>query len=125
MFDAKDLWKALDRDDDHMVRLEELSPMRSQQLARSQVWCNDIQCLHGVTGFWGCQAAVKARNRRRPGGITSNQKMKFVAATEALKELGWPEVNDKEARNMLLTSLDFQGCGYLTLADFKWLDGWH
>lgn len=122
--DNKDLWKALDRDDDLRVRIEEIAPARTRVMARFQLWAANCPRLRSCVAFWDCPETVAARNKRRPGPVQSTTKLKFSAAIEALKQLGWPQADDREERSSLLTSIDYSGCGFITKADLEWIDGW-
>jgi hypothetical protein len=50
--------------------------------------------------------------------------MLLSAFGDALAELGWPGASNSARRQVLLTSLDHLGCGFVCRADLEWLDKW-
>lgn len=118
-----DLWASLDTDGDGRVRMEELCSHRAEALAKFKDWTS--RRFGRAVGIWDSQEALRARARRRAqGSWVSESKMLASSFGEALRELGWPGVQNAEERSFVFTSLDSMGCNLITLQDLEWLDRW-
>ncbi|CAK0797740.1 unnamed protein product, partial [Prorocentrum cordatum] len=83
--------------------------------------------VNSCAALWDLRVAVERRlgsKADRKFNGNSVRTMTIAAFRDTLKAVGAPVAFDKEARALLLTSLDLQGCGFITRADLEWLDGW-
>lgn len=119
---ARDLWRALDRDGDGRVALEEFAVRPAVVLAQFQQWAR-ASC-GSCAAVWDSQEAIVARRRKSASGWMSDKKMLFGPFTETLRALGWPKAEDAGARSTLLSSLDAYGCSLIVREDLEWLDRW-
>lgn len=122
--DAHALWTALDRDGDGVLEFEELCLMPADALARFRSWVRNRYFL--CANLWD-QSALEHRREKSKNSKkwVSTKKMLLHDLRKALEELGFPEAKSKEHMRLLLSSLDLYGCGFVSLADFEWLDSWH
>jgi len=58
------------------------------------------------------------------GRWVSDKKLLSGAFAGVLKRLGWPGTGSVEADNLLCSSLDLYGCGFISQPDLWWLDSW-
>jgi Ca2+-binding EF-hand superfamily protein len=121
--DTGDLWKSLDKDCDGYFRLEELCVGAADVLASFQHWaCSEFGSC--VT-IWDRPEMVEARSKpQKDNGWASEKKVLFATFVEVLRSLNWPAFDDASARQLLLSSLDIYGCGFISCSDLEWLDAW-
>mmetsp|Transcript_78033 Transcript_78033/g.171066 ORF Transcript_78033/g.171066 Transcript_78033/m.171066 type:complete len:777 (-) Transcript_78033:2325-4655(-) len=117
-----DLWKGLDKDEDDVVRIEELSIKHAFALCSLRNWAR--QELGGCVAIWDSKPARDA-SRERTGTWFSEKKMLTAVFIDALDRLGWPGVVNKATRSLAIGALDSVGCGVITKADLEWLDRWN
>lgn len=123
--DIQALWKSLDKDDDGGFRLEELCVRASLVLAGFQDWAKSH--YESCAGCWDCPRMDAARAKPQQGingTWASIKKMLSNAFGDALSEMGWPGAADPKTRQVLLSSLDYLGCGFISRTDLEWLDKW-
>jgi len=58
----------------------------------------------------------------REGLWKSTRKLLLSPFLRALRDLGWP--NNPHTRSLLVASLDYFGCGFVSRSDLEWLDAW-
>eukprot|EP00927_Polykrikos_kofoidii_P047368 TRINITY_DN4147_c0_g2_i1.p1 TRINITY_DN4147_c0_g2~~TRINITY_DN4147_c0_g2_i1.p1 ORF type:complete len:745 (-),score=122.13 TRINITY_DN4147_c0_g2_i1:61-2295(-) len=126
--DSRALWSSLDRDGDGWLMLEDLSADMADVLARFHNWA------HGTFGscaaLWDEPKVEAARRAPRPNSRwASDKKMLLRAFEEALGLIGWKGESSRNsnagtATSMLLSALDLYGCGFVSVEDLRWLDGW-
>ncbi|CAE8708703.1 unnamed protein product, partial [Polarella glacialis] len=86
--------------------------------------------LRGILGScaaaWDSPAVVEACNGPQRDGLwKSTTKLLMSVFAKAMKDLGWDNSTcDAKARALLLPSLDYYGCGFVSRSDLEWLDGW-
>jgi Ca2+-binding EF-hand superfamily protein len=131
--DIPALWKWLDRDNSMDCGMEELCPEAGAVLASFLLWARAT--CESCVGVWDTAEAHRARTKPRPrpgssegsnrwSSAASRKRMMYVAFIETLEELGWPGTENKCERNLLVSSLDSHGCGFVSRSDLQWLDGW-
>lgn len=123
--DINALWKSLDKDCDGTFRLEELSGRASHVLASFRAFA--IGRFENCAAIWDCAKIVLARaaRQRENGGCwASDKKMLLSSFGDALAEMEWGGANDAKTKQVLLSSLDYRGCGFVSKEDFEWLDKW-
>eukprot|EP00931_Biecheleriopsis_adriatica_P035000 TRINITY_DN20178_c0_g1_i2.p1 TRINITY_DN20178_c0_g1~~TRINITY_DN20178_c0_g1_i2.p1 ORF type:complete len:677 (+),score=152.71 TRINITY_DN20178_c0_g1_i2:99-2129(+) len=121
--DQRELWKALDKDNIGSIGLEDLTVQHAFVLTNFRQYLHEQ--LGSCAAVWTHPVALEAgRIPQRDGLWKSTRKLLLVPFTKVIRDLGWPLVNDAKARTMLLSSLDFFGCGFVSRSDLEWLDGW-
>eukprot|EP00928_Gymnodinium_smaydae_P039133 TRINITY_DN26803_c0_g1_i1.p1 TRINITY_DN26803_c0_g1~~TRINITY_DN26803_c0_g1_i1.p1 ORF type:complete len:737 (-),score=154.55 TRINITY_DN26803_c0_g1_i1:148-2256(-) len=124
--DISTLWRQLDRDSSGQCGMEELCPKASDVLASFQLWARQV--FGSCAAFWDHPEGARARLAPQRGGTwaagASKKKMLRSSFGDVLAILRWPAVNDKEAKSLLLSSLDLFGCGFVQRSDLEWLDKW-
>jgi len=121
--DHRDLWNALDRNNDGIVSLEELAVQSALTLANFQKWARRNPYLGSCAAIWDSPEAASV-SRRRSGTWFAGKKMMVGTLQETLKELKYPGINNPQTRNLLFGALDLINCGLVTRADLEWLDKW-
>lgn len=116
-----DLWRGLDRDEDGIVRIEDLSVKHAFALSSLRSWAR--KDLHSCAAIWDSTAAKNA-SRERTGTWFSDRKMLTSVFAEVLGRLGWPGATQKNTMRLALGALDCVGCGVVTKGDLEWLDKW-
>mmetsp|Transcript_4925 Transcript_4925/g.11494 ORF Transcript_4925/g.11494 Transcript_4925/m.11494 type:complete len:633 (-) Transcript_4925:87-1985(-) len=121
--DLQTLWRALDRDGSGSLRLEDLAPAPAATLGRFRQW------LRGTVGScasaWEHQEVLDAfAELHTEGSWVSRTKLLVNAFAKAVKQMGWRPILDHDTRAVLLSSLDYFGCGFLSRPDLEWLDAW-
>jgi len=116
-----DLWKGLDRDEDEVVRIEELSVKHAFALSSLRTWARTE--LGSCAKIWDSTEAMDA-SRERTGSWFSEKKMLTSVFIDTLGRLGWPGVMQKQTLRLAVAALDALGCGVVTKADLEWLDKW-
>jgi len=119
------LWKALDQDGVGHVGIEDVAPRHSHVLAHFRQFLRDR--LGSCASAWDHPAAVAAclspqRDGRRLW--KSTRKLLLGPFLKVIREIGWPLVANPDARSLLLASLDYFGCAFVSRSDLEWLDGW-
>lgn len=123
--DTADLWKSLDKDCDGSLRLEELCVGAADVLASFQHWAiSEFGSTAKILERPELLAAQQKSKSQKEGSWASAKKVLTKTFSEVLKTLNWPAYNDSAARQLLLTSLDMYGCGFISRADLEWLDSW-
>lgn len=122
----RDLWTVLKKDDDAAVSLEELCIERAVALARFRRWCmtNRDLASPSCVAVWDHDEAIHTRKVQEAKGWPSDKKMQIAPFSRTLKALGWPEATNKKQCSLVMTSLDYMGCGVLERTDLEWLDKW-
>mmetsp|Transcript_72018 Transcript_72018/g.154131 ORF Transcript_72018/g.154131 Transcript_72018/m.154131 type:complete len:791 (+) Transcript_72018:91-2463(+) len=121
--DLRDLWGSLDQDGDGVVRLEEMAVKPALALSNFKTWAQGLPILQSCAAIWESPEAAAA-SRKNTGTWFSEKKMLFSTFQDTLAELGWPEVNNKDVRQSIFTTLDLNGCGVVSRSDLEWLDKW-
>jgi len=103
--EAKDLWKALDKDDSGSASIDELDPKSAEVLAHFQAWVN--------SQFGGVREAFKAMDSDHTRFITH---VEFAAA---LKRYGF-----ERPTKQLFSHLDKEGNGKIVIEDVLFLENW-
>mmetsp|Transcript_25591 Transcript_25591/g.41024 ORF Transcript_25591/g.41024 Transcript_25591/m.41024 type:complete len:711 (-) Transcript_25591:109-2241(-) len=119
--DCGDLWKSLDKDCDGFFRLEELCVGAADVLASFQHWA--VSSFGSTAAIWDRPEMTDAKSSAQ-GHWASQKKLLHTTFIDVLRALKWPAVNDPAARHLLLTSLDFYGCSFISCSDLEWLDKW-
>lgn len=124
--DSNNLWRALDRDRDHQVYLEELDPDSADVLANLKYWAE--QNYGSVLALWQCPQMAAAK-REPPKDVkwssgASEKKLLMQQFFEVLDAISWPLAQSSSARKVLLSSLDKYNCGFVSRADLEWLSSW-
>lgn len=121
--DSAALWKSLDKDNDGVLRMEELYIRGADILASFQMWA--CQEFGTCASIWDCDEMVNARHRHsRNNREWSDKKVRFNSFQEVLKACNCPICVDADMMTVLFTSLDLHGCGFVERADLEWLDKW-
>lgn len=122
--DSTDLWRALDKDADGMLRLEEFAPNSAVVLATFRHWANKV--IGSCAELWDLPQALEIRGdpEMRDSKWPSDKKMLHCNFMQLLEALGWPEALNANTRSTLCASLDFYGCGFVSRDDLEWLDSW-
>merc|ERR1719201_2065329 len=68
--------------------------------------------------------ALSMPQREHGGCWASDKKILLSAFGDALAEIGWPGASEPKTRQVLLSSLDYLGCGFISRTDLEWLDKW-
>jgi len=150
---ARSLWKAIDGDRDDCLRLEEVAPVAADVLAKFQLWARNefgsATAMWDQPASVEARAAAAAEFDKTQNAIAqgwrpqqspttshteaqsqsirkfpSRKKMPFQALSRALKELGWPGMDDPDIKHSLYSSLDIYGLGLVERSDLEWLDKW-
>lgn len=103
--EAKDLWRALDKDDSGFASIDELDPKNAETLAHFKVWVSKH--------FGGVKEAFKA---------IDNDNTKYITSSEFDKAL--KKFNFTRPTKLLFGNLDKDGNGKLELDDMLFLDTW-
>jgi Ca2+-binding EF-hand superfamily protein len=149
--DFASLWKALDGDSDGFVRLEEIGSQPAALLARfrnwarrrfeacAEVWDQFAEAAsrlanpspsggHGEQGSEAGTARTKQLEQyagyRTSSWSCFNRKLRYSAFMKLLRALGWQGEASAAVDQMLCSSLDFHGCGFISQSDLEWLDSW-
>jgi len=141
---AGSLWRALDKDGDGQCSMEELDVTASDRLAHFRRWAR--QRYGRCVALWETEAF---RDVFRPPRHDDDdhyhtasiddrhqtflglKKLTYVQLRRCLALLDYHPVKDPKGVltpsmqvTALMQSLDRHGCGFVELADFKWLDQW-
>lgn len=119
----RDLWVALNRDNDGIISIEKLDPQGATILASFQKWAVKNPMLGSCASIWDSPEAANC-SRRFSGTWFSEKKMLRKVFEETLRALEWSGIEDAEQRGVLFTALDFMNCGVYTRCDLEWLDKW-
>eukprot|EP00928_Gymnodinium_smaydae_P026248 TRINITY_DN20672_c0_g1_i1.p1 TRINITY_DN20672_c0_g1~~TRINITY_DN20672_c0_g1_i1.p1 ORF type:complete len:927 (-),score=159.20 TRINITY_DN20672_c0_g1_i1:199-2979(-) len=123
---STDCWKALDKDGDGWVSMEELSPTRARVLSLFLTWAQ--QKFGSCAALWDTKDAERVRKRAAETTAktvwASDKKMRGASVLELLRILRCPVTGDSDSRALLLSSLDCFGCGLVMRTDLEWLDKW-
>mmetsp|Transcript_89651 Transcript_89651/g.159228 ORF Transcript_89651/g.159228 Transcript_89651/m.159228 type:complete len:676 (-) Transcript_89651:115-2142(-) len=121
--DPTSLWKVLDKDGQGSIGLEELCLQYGQVLANFRQFLQEQ--LGSCAAAWDHPAVQEAcLGPQRDGLWKSTRKLLVGPFAKVIRELGWPAIDIPEARSMMLASMDFFGCGFVSRTDMEWLDGW-
>merc|ERR1712100_350733 len=100
--------------------------MRSAHvLATFQVWAR--KNYETCAAIWDAPRVAHCRAvRQRQHAVcwASDKKMLSGAFGDALSEIDCPGAGDSKTKQILLSSLDHLGCGFVAEEDLQWLDKW-
>eukprot|EP00928_Gymnodinium_smaydae_P022767 TRINITY_DN19012_c0_g1_i1.p1 TRINITY_DN19012_c0_g1~~TRINITY_DN19012_c0_g1_i1.p1 ORF type:complete len:668 (-),score=138.09 TRINITY_DN19012_c0_g1_i1:13-2016(-) len=117
------LWKALDRDGDNVIRLEELAPEAAEVLAKFREWAHNS---FGSCGAIWEHSQLRHLRENVPAEAKwpTRKKMLVADVITALTALECPQLRDGRTKRHVICSLDVYGCGFVEARDFQWLDRW-
>lgn len=107
------LWSALNSDADAVITIEEWVPKHAKVLANFRAWVHkrQLQCSK-LPGLGGHGKKVSATSKE---------------FADSLLNLGYGAYHGttfQEELDVLISSLDFNGCGFVRTEDLAWLDEW-
>lgn len=122
--ESTDLWRALDKDADGLLCLEELAPSPAVVLATFKHWADTL--IGSCAGLWDMPGAnlIRGDPELRDVKWPSDKKMLHCNFMQLLESLGWPGSFTASTKSSLCVSLDFYGCGFVSREDLEWLDSW-
>eukprot|EP00931_Biecheleriopsis_adriatica_P049673 TRINITY_DN28737_c0_g1_i1.p1 TRINITY_DN28737_c0_g1~~TRINITY_DN28737_c0_g1_i1.p1 ORF type:complete len:664 (+),score=150.59 TRINITY_DN28737_c0_g1_i1:33-2024(+) len=121
--DLATLWRALDRDGSDEIGLEEIAPRPAETLAVFRRWMRGK--LGSCAAAWEHPSADHALSHPQRDGLwKSRTKLLFGSFVKVMRDIGWPPINEPLFRGLLLSSLDYFGCGFIMRSDLEWLDAW-
>lgn len=113
------LWLAINRDLDGSITIDEWVPKHAKVLADFRAWVRrkrGTKCVR-LPGF---HAADVHQDFKFPG--FRSKKVHVEDFKDSVVNLGYDA--DEEVLDLLVTSLDFHGCGFIRTEDLLWLDDW-
>merc|ERR1712157_171171 len=118
--DVHALWKALDRDCDGVVFMENLSMPHAKALASFHLWAH--KHFGSCSAVWDHEELVRLRMSGAGSAWVSEKKMQGKTFLQALRQLEWD--GPPETGKLLASSLDYYNCGLVQRSDLEWLDKW-
>eukprot|EP00928_Gymnodinium_smaydae_P011381 TRINITY_DN14208_c0_g1_i1.p1 TRINITY_DN14208_c0_g1~~TRINITY_DN14208_c0_g1_i1.p1 ORF type:complete len:754 (+),score=169.28 TRINITY_DN14208_c0_g1_i1:99-2360(+) len=121
--DARDLFNAMDKDEDGVVRLEDFCVHNALAIGAFLNWARHHPRLGSCAALWEAPE-FGAASRELTGTWFPGKPSTVSVVEKALRSLGCPILQDAQMRRRLWGALDLHGFGVLHRSDMEWLDRW-